>query len=111
MKCTNCNVKFLRNGNGWSPGGWGSVGFDSDDTREFDLTLGYATGGLDWTAEVGATPWATTFYDANGFAVTNVSLGASKNLSVNEKYALPISLTATWNPRTEDAFFTAGVTF
>jgi hypothetical protein len=178
---------------GWSLGGWGSVGFDSDDTREFDLTLGYATGGfsisltdywfnvtgdgvsakyfrygahnaesshvfeaqvgydfgkvalnwytniggadgvnkdgdrayssyvsatvpfvlggLDWTAEVGATPWATTFYGANGFAVTNVSLGASKNLSVNEKYALPISLTATWNPRTEDAFFTAGVTF
>ncbi len=31
---------------GFSLSGWGSVGFDKDDTKEFDLTLGYATGGF-----------------------------------------------------------------
>ena len=31
---------------GFSLSGWGSVGFDKDDTREFDLTLGYAAKGF-----------------------------------------------------------------
>ena len=31
---------------GFSLGAWGSVGFESTDTKEFDLTLGYSTGGF-----------------------------------------------------------------
>ena len=31
---------------GFSLSGWGSVGIDKDDTKEFDLTLGYSTGGF-----------------------------------------------------------------
>ena len=31
---------------GLSLGAWGSVGFESSDTKEFDLTLGYSTGGF-----------------------------------------------------------------
>ena len=31
---------------GLSLGAWGSVGFESTDTKEFDLTLGYSTGGF-----------------------------------------------------------------
>lgn len=31
---------------GFSLTAWGSVGFDKDDTREFDLTLGYNIGGF-----------------------------------------------------------------
>lgn len=31
---------------GFSLTGWGSVGIDKTDTKEFDLTLGYATGGF-----------------------------------------------------------------
>jgi hypothetical protein len=178
---------------GWSLGAWGSVGLESEDTREFDLTLGYATGGfsvsltdywfsetgdglsakyfrygahnpwsshvfeaqlgydfgavalnwytniggadglnksgdraystyvvanapfklggLDWNAEVGATPWANSFYGANGFAVTNVTLGATKSIAFSSTFSLPVSLSATWNPRSEDAFFTAGISF
>lgn len=32
--------------NGFSLTAWGSVGIDSDDTKEFDLTLGYGIGGF-----------------------------------------------------------------
>jgi hypothetical protein len=178
---------------GWSLGAWGSVGLESEDTREFDLTLGYATGGfsvsltdywfsqtgegetasyfhygahdalsshvfeaqvgydfgaialnwytnlggadgvnkkgdraystyvtlsapfklgeLDWTAEVGATPWANSFYGSNGFAVTNLTLGASKSVALSSTFSLPVSVSATWNPRTEGAYFTAGISF
>lgn len=31
---------------GFSLGAWGSVGFESTDTKEFDLTLGYSIGGF-----------------------------------------------------------------
>ena len=31
---------------GFSLGAWGSVGIESSDTKEFDLILGYSTGGF-----------------------------------------------------------------
>ena len=35
-------------------------------------------------AEIGATPWATDFYGANGFAVCDVSLGVSKDIKITD---------------------------
>lgn len=177
---------------GFSLGAWGSVGLESDDTKEFDLTLGYSIGGfsisatdywfnmagdqaakyfqygahnetnshvfeaqvgydfgpvalnwytnfagadgvksngkrayssyvtlaapfklggLDWTAEVGATPWETSFYGSNGFAVVSMSIGATKEIKVTDSFSLPLFATATWNPRTEGAYFTVGMSF
>lgn len=173
---------------GFSLSGWGSVGLDKEDTKEFDLTLGYATGGfsisvtdywfdggagyfhysahntthvfeaqvgydfgpvalnwftnfagddgvnkdgdrayssylsvaapfrlggLEWTAEVGATPWATTFYNdgANGFEVCDISLGVAKEVKVSDSFSLPVFAKATWNPATEGAYFAVGMTF
>ncbi len=171
---------------GFSLEAWGSVGFESKDDKEFDLTLGYSTGGfsvsvtdywfnsgpgyfrygtrntahvfegqigydfgplavnwytnfagadglnndgdrayssylsiaapfrlggLDWTAEVGATPWATDFYGANGFAVCDISLGASKDIKITDSFSLPLFAKATWNPRSEGAYFVVGLSF
>ena len=178
---------------GFSLGAWGSAGFDNSDTKEFDLTLGYLTGGfsvsvtdywfnkttdgvkakyfqysthnetnshvfeaqigydfgpaainwytnfagadgvnkdgdrayssyisvtapfklggVDWTAEIGATPWATDFYGANGFAVCDVSLGASKDIKITDSFSLPLFAKATWNPRSEGAYFVVGLSF
>lgn len=173
---------------GFTLSGWGSVGFDKEDTKEFDLTLGYATGGfsisvtdywfnggagyfhygahntahvfeaqvgydfgplavnwftnfagddgvnkdgdrayssyvsvaapfrlggLDWTAEVGATPWVTTFYNdgTNGFEVCDISLGVTKEVKISDSFSLPVFAKATWNPATEGAYFAVGMTF
>ena len=149
---------------GFSLEAWGSVGFESKDDKELDLTLGYSTGGfsvsvtdywfnggpgyfhygarntahvfegqigydfgllainwytnfagadgvnkegdrayssylslvapfslggLYWTADIGATPWATDFYGSNGFAVCDVSLGANKEVKSTAKFSLP----------------------
>lgn len=146
---------------GFSLGALGSVGLESSDTKELDLTLGYSTGGfsvsvtdywfnggpgyfhygahgtahvfegqigydsgplavnwytnfagpdglskdadrayssyvslvapfklggLDWTAEIGATPWATDFYGTNGFAVCDISLGVSKDIKITDSF-------------------------
>ena len=177
---------------GLSLSGWGSVGLDKDDTKEFDLTLGYAVGGfhvavtdywfnngagyfhygarntahvfeanagydfgflsvnwftnfagndgvnrdgnrayssyvslaapfrlggLDWTAEVGMVPWATSFYNAtdddpagaNGFEISHVGIGASKAIRITEHYSLPLFARAVWNPATEGAYFVFGL--
>lgn len=173
---------------GFSLSAWGSVGFDKEDDKELDLTLGYGIGGfsvsvtdywfntgagyfhygahntahvfeaqvgydfgpvavnwftnfagddglnksgkrayssyisvaapfrlggIDWTAEVGATPWATTFYNdgANGFEVCDVTLKASKELKITDKFSLPVFAQLTWNPATEGAYFAAGLSF
>ena len=39
---------------------------------------------VDWTATVGAVPYATTTYGTNGFAVTNLSLRATKDIRVTD---------------------------
>ncbi len=173
---------------GLSLTGWGSVGIsDKDDTKEFDLTAAYTTGGfhvgitdywfntpnskyfayaahetshvfegnigydfgpvalnwytnfagndgytkkgkrayssyveatapfklasLDWTATVGAVPYYTTFYGkANGFAVTNVSLKASKDIRVTDSWSIPLFAAINTNPSTQKAYFVVGFT-
>lgn len=182
---------------GLSLSAWGSVGFDSSDTKEFDLTLGYSVGGfsvsvtdysfnkgdnfktgnaingkyfhyganstlhvyeaqvgynfnflalnwytniggndglkkdgkrayssyftlsspfklggLDWEATVGATPWETSFYNGgtNGFAVSEVSLQATKAIRITDSFVLPLFAKAIWNPATEHGYFTVGLT-
>lgn len=176
---------------GFSLGAWGSVGFKSEDTKELDLTLGYAVGGfcvsvtdywftyeggtnkyfhygthstnhvfeaqvgydfgllavnwytnfagadgikengkrayssylalsapfklggLDWTVDLGMIPWETTFYNGytDGFCVTDISLGASKEIKITDSFSLPAFAKITANPRTEGAYFTLGLTF
>ena len=171
---------------GFSLTGWGSVGISREDTKEFDLTLGYAAngfsisvtdywfnngpgyfhygakntahvfeaqvgydfgflsanwytnfagmdgtdgggrrayssyvslsapfrlGGLEWQATVGATPWATTFYNggASGFEVAEVAVGACKDLPLTSQWTLPLFARAIWNPATGGAHFVLGM--
>ena len=168
--------------------GWGSVGLDKEDTKEFDLTLGYSTGGfsvsvtdywfdggpeyfhygahntshvfeaqvgydfgplavnwytnfagadgvkengkrayssylalsapfklggLDWTVDLGMVPWETTFYNGytSGFCVSDVSLGASKDIKITDSFSVPAFAKVSVNPRTEGAYFAFGLSF
>lgn len=90
--------------------GWNKKG-DRAYSSYISLAAPFKLGGLDWTAEVGATPWATDFYSANGFAVCDVSLGVSKEIKITDSFSLPLFAKATWNPRTEGAYFVAGISF
>jgi len=72
-------------------------------------------------AAVGASPWksntlytCTPFNDGggtNGFAVINLSLTASKDIKINDKYSLGIFSQLIINPAKEDAFFIFGIKF
>lgn len=169
---------------------WGNVGFTSTDTKEFDLTLGYTTGGfninitdywfsvggdnpnnryfkydahstnhvfeanigydfgvlslqwytnftgndgynknnkrayssyvevavpfrlvtVDWTATVGVVPYATTYYKTTGFAVTNLSLKATKDIKITKSFSIPVFGQIVANPCTNKAYFVFGFT-
>lgn len=75
----------------------------------FQLTAPFKVGDVDWSATVGAVPYATSFYNANGFAVTNITLGASYTLVDKPQFELPIFAAITANPRMEKAYFTIGI--
>lgn len=77
----------------------------------FELTAPFRLAGLDWAATLGAVPWRTTSYDANGFCVTNVSLRATKDFVIKEKYHLPVFAGLTANPRSEKLYLLFGVSF
>lgn len=180
---------------GFSLSAWGTAGIEKEDTKEIDLTLGYATGGfsisvtdywfnggagyfhygshntnhtfeaqigydfgplalnwytnfagtdgvnnggnrayssyisatvpftlagLEWTAEIGATPWGTDFYNyseapvcngSNGFTVCDISMGAAKEIKITDSFSVPAFAKATVNPRTEGAYFVFGLSF
>ena len=149
---------------------WGSIGFDSEDDKEVDLTLAYETGnfslsvtdywypeysgahtfeaqigydfgllaanwytnfagddeeyasyisliapfsliGLDWEAEVGATPWGTDYYGTDKFAVCDLSLGASKEFNIGKSFSTTLFAKATYNPTIEKFYATIGISF
>lgn len=103
--------------------------FAGDDYAKYNGKRAYSSyisvaapfklGGLNWTAEIGATPWETNFYNyvedkcpgSNGFAVCDISLGASKDIKITNSFSLPLFAKATWNPRTEGAYFVVGLSF
>lgn len=76
-----------------------------------NLTAPFTLGGLEWTVSVGATPWANTFYNggAGGFELTDIGIGASKEIRLTDRYALPVFARAIWNPATEGAYFVFGI--
>ena len=93
----------------------GNDGVNKNDERAyssyFEMTAPFRLGGLDWTATLGAVPWRTTSYDANGFCITNVSLRATKDFVIKEKYHLPVFAGLTGNPRAEKLYIIFGTSF
>ena len=92
----------------------GNDGVNNDGDRAyssyFEVSAPFTFGGCDWTATVGAAPFTSSFYsDANGFAVTNVSLKATKELKITDTFSVPVFAGIAANPSTEKAFFIFGL--
>ena len=65
----------------------------------------------DWQATVGIVPWATDYYEAPNFTVTNISLRATKEIRFSEKFALDVFAQLTANPEARNAYFVAGLSW
>lgn len=75
----------------------------------FELSAPFNLVGCQWVATAGAVPYATSFYaEAGGFAVTNISLKAVKDIRVTRSFSLPLFAAVLANPSTEKAYFVFG---
>ena len=93
----------------------GADGLNKSGDRAYssyvEASAPFKLAGCDWTAAVGAVPYATDFYaNANGFAVTNVSLKAEKEITVTKSFTLPLFASISANPSTQKAYFVFGFT-
>lgn len=94
----------------------GNDGVNKDGKRAYssylELAVPFKLATVDWTASVGAIPWATSFYNGwtSDFAVTNVSLKATKDIKVTDSFSIPIFGQVMANPRTQNAYLAFGFT-
>lgn len=84
-------------------------------TSYFEISAPFKLGGLDWKATLGAVPYSAaggyyTESNSRGFAITNVSVGASKDIKITDHFSLPVFATLIANPSAQKLFFTAGFT-
>ena len=76
----------------------------------FEATVPFRLAAVDWTATAGAVPYATTTYGTTGFAVTNVTLRATKEIRVTDKFTIPVFAQVTGNPCSQNAYLVLGCT-
>ena len=92
----------------------GNDGYNKDGKRAYssyvELSAPFKLASVDWSAAVGAVPYATDFYGVDGFAVTNVSLKATKYIKVTDSFSIPVSAQVAANPSTEKAYLVFGFT-
>ena len=92
----------------------GNDGYNKDGKRAYssyvELSAPFKLASVDWSAAVGAVPYATDFYGVDGFAVTNVSLKATKDIKVTDSFSIPVFVQVAANPSTEKAYLVFGFT-
>ena len=77
-----------------------------------ELNVPFNLGGLGWDATVGAVPFedAGVYGYCDGFAVTNVSLKASKDIKITDSFSVPVFAQVIGNPHDQKAYFVCGFT-
>ena len=94
----------------------GNDGINKDGKRAYssyaEVVVPFKLSAIDWTATVGAVPYATSFYNdwTSGFAVTNVSLKATKDIKVTDSFSIPVFGQVVGNPCTQKAYLVFGFT-
>ena len=75
-----------------------------------ELSAPFKLASADWSATIGAVPYATDFYGVNGFAVTNISVKATKDIKITDKFSLPVFGQIAANPASQKTYFVFGFT-
>ncbi len=76
----------------------------------FEASVPFRLVTVDWTGTVGAVPYASSYYGTNGFAVTNLSLRATKDIRVTDSFSIPVFGQLTGNPCSQKAYLVFGFT-
>lgn len=99
---------------GWYTNFAGNDGVNKDDKRAYssyvDISAPFHFATCDWTATLGVVPYATDYYHTTGFAVTNISLRAIKDIKVTDKFSIPVFGEIVSNPCSQKAYLVFGFT-
>ena len=76
----------------------------------FEVNVPFTLVGVGWSATAGAGPYATTSYGTTCFAVTNLSLKATKDIKVADSFSIPIFGQIVGNPCSQKAYLVFGFT-
>ena len=92
----------------------GNDGINKDGKRAYssymEVVVPFKLSAIEWTATAGAVPWSTTSYGTNGFAVTNLSLKATKDIKVTDSFSIPVFGQVVGNPCSQKAYLVFGFT-
>lgn len=92
----------------------GNDGANKDGERAYssylEVVVPFNIAMVDWTATAGAVPFATDFYGTSGFAITNLSLRATKEIAVTNSFSIPVFAQVTANPCSQKAYLAFGIT-
>ena len=92
----------------------GNDGTNKDGERAYssyvEANVPFQLASVDWTATAGAVPFATTLYGTTGFAVTNLSLKATKDIKVTDSFSIPVFGQVVANPCAQKAYLVFGFT-
>ena len=92
----------------------GNDGVNKDGDRAYssylEFVVPFRLGGADWAATAGAVPFATDFYGNTSFAVTNLSLQATKAIKVTDTFSIPVFAQIAANPCSQKAYLVFGLT-
>ncbi len=99
---------------GWYTNFAGNDGVNKDGGRAYssyvDISAPFHFATCDWTATLGVVPYATDYYHTTGFAVTNISLRAIKDIKVTDKFSIPVFGEIVSNPCSQKAYLVFGFT-
>ena len=88
--------------------------YNEDGKRAYssymEITVPFKFSAIEWTATAGAVPSASVQYGTNGFAVTNLSLRATKDMKVTDSFSIPVFAQVTANPCSQKAYLVLGFT-
>ena len=76
----------------------------------FEVSIPFQLASVDWAFTVGAVPYATDLYGTTGFAVTNLTLSASKDIKVTDSFTIPVFAQIVANPCSQKAYLVLGFT-
>lgn len=87
---------------------------DADSSRAFssyfEISAPFQLASLEWEAKVGMVPWASDYYETKGFILKFVSLKATKDIRITEKFVLPLYGELIADPFGRNLYFVAGFT-
>ena len=88
--------------------------YKADDKRAyssyFEVSVPFKLSAIEWTAIAAVVPYTSGQYGTNGFAVTNLSLRATKDIKITDTFSIPIFGQVTGNPCSQKAYLVFGFT-